>query len=124
MAGASRTGRAAISGYLGFVAALMLVLIPADQAVPNSFMIIGLLATSLPAFTAWPYVESIDWEGFEQAHRPVRRMVNAVAVTLSLAGFLFMLWNFSRLAVFLVILQIGVWYLLIEGMFYLGDEES
>jgi hypothetical protein len=124
MAGAIRQRRAAISGYLAFVAALLLVLIAANQAVANSSVVIGLLATSLPALTAWLYVESVDWEGLEQAHRLVRWILSVVGLTLSLAGFLLTLWNFSRLAVFVVVLQTAVWYLVIEGVFYLSEEKD
>ncbi len=90
----------------------------------NSPVIIGLLATSLPALVAWLYVESIAWEGLEQARRIVRGMVSAVALTLSVAGFLLTLWTFSRLTVFLIVVETGVWYLVISGVFYLNQEKD
>ena len=90
----------------------------------NSPVIIGLLATSLPALVAWLYVESIAWEGLEQARRIVRGMVSAVALTLSVAGFLLTLWNFSRLTVFLIVVETGVWYLVISGVAYLNQEKD
>jgi hypothetical protein len=92
--------------------------------VANSPVIIGLLATSLPALVAWLYVESIAWEGLEQARRIVRGMVSAVALTLSVAGFLLTLWTFSRLTVFLIVVETGVWYLVISGVFYLNQEKD
>ena len=115
---------AAISGYFAFVTTLMLAVIVVSQTVSNSSAIIGLLATSLPALAAWLYVEAIDWEGLEQARRIVRGVVSTSALTLSLAGFVLMLWNFSRLAVFLTVLQIGMWYLVISGVFYLSEEQA
>jgi hypothetical protein len=92
--------------------------------VANSPVIIGLLATSLPALVAWLYVESIAWEGLEQARRIVRGMVSAVALTLSVAGVLLTLWTFSRLTVFLIVVETGVWYLVISGVFYLNQEKD
>lgn len=121
---AIRKCRTAIAGYLAFVAALLLAVIASNQAIANSSVIVGLLATSLPALVAWLYVESIAWEGLEQARRIVRGMVSTVAVTLSLAGFLLTLWTFSRLAVFLIVLETGVWYLVISGVFYLNQEKD
>lgn len=122
MPGANRKHRTAIFGYLAFVAALLLAVIASNQAVANASVIIGLLATSLPALAAWLYVESIAWEGLEQARRIVRAMVSTVALTLSAGGFLLTLWSFSRLAVFLIVLETALWYLVISGVFYLGKE--
>ena len=67
MPGANRKHRTAIFGYLAFVAALLLAVIASNQAVANASVIVGLLATSPPALAAWLYVESIAWEGLEQA---------------------------------------------------------
>lgn len=122
MPGPNRKHRTAIFGYLAFVAALLLAVIASNQAVANASVIIGLLATSLPALAAWLYVESIAWEGLEQARRIVRGMVSTVALTLSAGGFLLTLWSFSRLAVFLIVLETALWYLVISGVFYLGKE--
>jgi hypothetical protein len=122
MPGANRKHRTAIFGYLAFVAALLLAVIASNQAVANASVIIGLLATSLPPLAAWLYVESIAWEGLEQARRIVRGMVSTVALTLSAGGFLLTLWSFSRLAVFLIVLETALWYLVISGVFYLGKE--
>jgi hypothetical protein len=124
MPGAMRKGRTAIAGYLAFVVALLLVVIASNQAVADSSVIIGLLATSLPALVAWLYVESIAWEGAEPDRRIVRRMVSAVALTLSVAGFLLTLWNFSRLTVVLIVVETGVWYLVISGVFYLNQKKD
>jgi hypothetical protein len=124
MPGASRQRRTAISGYLAFVAALLLAVIASNQAIANSSVIISLLATSLPALAAWLYCESIAWAGLEQARRIVRGMVTTVALTLSVGGFLLTLWNFSRLAVFLIILETAVWYLVISGVFYVSEQED
>ena len=124
MPGAMRKGRTAIAGYLAFVVALLLVVIASNQAVADSSVIIGLLATSLPALVAWLYVESIAWEGMEADRRIVRGMVGAVALTLSVAGFLLTLWNFSRLTVVLIVVETGVWYLVISGVFYLNQKKD
>lgn len=124
MPGAIRNGRTAIAGYLAFVAALLLAVIASNQAIANTPVIIGLLATSLPALAAWLYVESIAWEGLEQARRIVRGMASAVALTLSAAGFLLTLWNFSRLTVLLIVVETGIWYLVISGVFYLSQERD
>lgn len=123
MPGAIRT-RSAIFGYLAFVVALLLVVIASSQMIANATVIIGLLATSLPALVAWMYVESIDWEGLESGRRLVRGATSLVALTLSLAGFLLTLWNFSLVAVFVVVFQMAFWYLVIEGVFYLSEEED
>ena len=49
-------------------------------------------------------------------------MVSMVALTLSAGGFLLTRWSFSRLAVFLIVLETAVWYLVISGVFYLSKE--
>ena len=51
-------------------------------------------------------------------------MVGAVALTLSVAGFLLTLWNFSRLTVVLIVVETGVWYLVIWGLFYLSQKKD
>ncbi len=117
----TRTRRIAVSSYLAFVATLMLAVIASNQTMANSSVVIGLLATSLPALAVWLYVETLDWKGLEQARDMIRWIVGAVGVALSGVGFLLMLWNFSRVAAFLVVLQMGVWYLLISGVFYLSE---
>jgi len=124
MSKATRTRRLAISSYVAFVAALMLAVVAANQTIAKSSVVIGLLATSLPALVAWIYVETLNWEGLEQAHDMIRWIVGAIGLGLSGSGFLLMLWNFSRVAVFLVALQFGVWYLLIAGAFYLSERET
>jgi uncharacterized membrane protein len=43
---------------------------------------------------------------------------------LSVAGFLLTLWNFSRITVFLIVVETGVWYLVISGVFYLNQEKD
>ena len=121
---ATRTRRLAISSYVAFVAALMLAAIAANHAIANSSVVICLLATSLPALAALLYVDTLNWEGLEPARDMIRWIVGAVGVGLSGSGFLLMLWNFSRVAVFLVALQFGVWYLLIAGAFYLSEREK
>lgn len=120
---ADRRARTALTGYLVFVVGLLLAVIASsNQAIANSSIVIGLLATSLPALVAWLYVESISWKGLEHARRTVRGIIGSVAVTLSVAGFLCTLWNFSRLAVFLILAETAIWYLVISGVFYLNQE--
>jgi len=45
-----------------------------------------------------------------------------VALGFSLAGFLTVIWSFSRLAVFAIVLETSVWYLAISGLSYLREE--
>ena len=124
MPAAGRKARTALTGYLLFVVGLLLAVIASNQAIANSSVVVGLLATSLPAFVAWLYVESISWEGLEQARRIVRGIIASVAITLSVAGFLLTVWSFSRLAVFLILAEAGIWYLVISGVFYLNQEKD
>jgi hypothetical protein len=120
-----RKTRTALVGYLVFVVGLLLAVIASsNQAIANSSAVVGLLATSLPAFVAWLYIESISWQGLEQARRTVRGIIGSVAITLSVAGFLLTVWNFSRLAVFLILAETGIWYLVISGTFYLNQEKD
>ena len=60
----------------------------------------------------------------EADRRIVRWMVGAVALTLSVAGFLLTLWNVSRLTVVLIVVETGVWYLVISGVFYLNQKKA
>jgi hypothetical protein len=112
----------AISGYLAFTAALMLAAIVSHESVANSSVIVGLLATSLPALVAWLYADSIAWTGLEHIGRIVRWVVGVVAVGPSFTGFILTVWSFSRLAVFLIFLQIPLWYLAISLVSFLGED--
>jgi hypothetical protein len=110
----------AISGYLAFTAATMLAVIASEAA--SNRPAVGLLAVSLPALAAWLYIESIGWVGPELASRIVHRAIVSVALGLSLAGFLTVIWSFSRLAAFAIVLEASVWYLAISGLSYLREE--
>jgi hypothetical protein len=111
----------AISGHLAFTAATMLAVVASDAQSTRSAAV-GLLAVSLPALAAWLYIESTGWVGPELASRIVRRVVVSVALGFSLAGFLSVIWSFSRLAVFAIVLEASVWYLAISGLSYLREE--
>jgi preprotein translocase subunit SecD len=111
----------AISGHLAFTAATMLAVVASD-AQSTRPAAVGLLAVSLPALAAWLYIESTGWVGPELASRIVHRTVIAVALGFSLAGFLTVIWSFSRLAVFAIVLEASVWYLAISGLSYLREE--
>jgi hypothetical protein len=113
---------AAISGYLAFTAAMMLAVIASGAPSSSSPMIVGLLAVSLPALAAWLYIESVDWVGPELVSRIVHRAVISVALGFSVAGFLTVIWSFSRLAVFAIVLEASLWYLAISGLSYLREE--
>ena len=66
-----------------------------------------------------------DRQPARHADRPLRRIVRGmVALTLSVAGFLLTLWNFSRLTVVLFVVETGVWYLVISGVFYLSQKKD
>jgi hypothetical protein len=60
--------------------------------------------------------------GPEPMCRVVRGVVIAVALGCSLAGFLLTIWAFSRLAAFLVLIQVPLWYLAISAVAYVRDE--
>ena len=109
----------AISGYLAFTAATMLAVVASASTRPAA---VGLLAVSLPALVAWLYIESTGWVGPELASRIVRRAVVSMALGFSLAGFLTVIWSFSRLAVFAIVLEASVFYLAISGLSYLREE--
>jgi hypothetical protein len=113
---------AAISGYLAFTAATMLAVIASGVPSASSPIVVGLLAVSLPALAAWLYIESVNWAGPELASRIVHRAVISVALGFSVAGFLTVIWSFSRLAVFAIVLEASLWYLAISGLSYLREE--
>lgn len=112
----------AIAGYLAFSAALMLAVIASEGSVAYAPLIVGLLATSLPALVAWLYIDSGSWMGPEPICRIVRAAAISVAAALSLAGFLLTVWTFSRLAAFLILVEIPLWYLAISAVSYLREE--
>ena len=113
---------AAVSGYLAFTTALMLAVIAANQSIGNAPLIVGLLAASLPSLAAWLYAESIVWEGQEHILRVARWLSVAVGVAPSVTGLFLTVWNFSRLAAFLVLLEIPLWYLLLSFIQFLGED--
>jgi len=115
----------AIIGHLVFTAALLLTVIVASGSIANSNVIVALLAVSIPALVAWLYIESTAWVGPETMCRVVRAVIIAVAATCSFSGFFLTIWSFSRLAAFLVLLQVPLWYLIISTVAYLrGDAEA
>jgi hypothetical protein len=112
----------AIAACLAFTTALMLAVIVAHESVAYSPVIVGLLATSLPALVAWLYADSSAWTGLEHIGRIVRWVVGVVAVATSFTGFILTVWSFSRLAVFLILLLIPLWYLALGLVSFLGEE--
>ena len=110
----------AISGYLAFTAATMLAVIASEASSVRPA--VGLLALSLPALAAWLYIDSAGWAGPERASRIVRRTVVSVALVFSGVGFLTVIWSFSRLAVFALLVEGALLYLTISGLSYLREE--
>ena len=115
---------AAIAAYLLFTAALMLAVIAAGAAVPRAAVIVGLLAVSLPALGAWLYIDFTRWAGRELASRVVRWSAMGVGVITSGLGFLLAIWNFSRVAAFVALLEICVLYVAISGLSLLREESD
>ena len=108
---------AAIAGYLLFTASLMLAVIAAGAAVQRAALVVALLAISLPALGAWLYIDFTRWAGRELASRVVRWAAMGVGLVASGLGFLIAIWNFSRVAALVVLLEMGVLYLAISGLF-------
>lgn len=112
----------AIAGYLAFTAAALLAVIASAPAIAGSAVAVGLLAVSLPALGAWLYIDSSDWAGPELASRLVRNTVIALGVACSGVGFITVIWSFSHLAAFVLVLEIAVLYLAISGLAFLREE--
>jgi hypothetical protein len=112
----------AICGYLAFTVALLLAVIVSAGSIGQSGLIVGLLAVSLPAMVAWLYIESTGWMGPEPMCRIVRTGAVGVAGACSFAGFFLTVWAFSRLAAFVVLLQVPLWYLAVSSVAFLRDE--
>ncbi len=113
---------AAIAAYLLFVAALLLAVIAAGPAVPGASVIVGLLAVSLPALGAWLYVDFTQWVGPELVSRVVRWSAMGVGILTSGIGLLLAVWNYSRVAAIVALLEVGVLYLAISGLSLLREE--
>lgn len=114
--------RSVVFAYLAFIAALLLTVIVASGSIAGSGFIVGLLAVSLPALTAWLYIESSGWMGPEPMCKIVRVVVITVALACSLYGVFLTVWSFTRLGAFLVLVQVPLWYLAISGVAYLRDD--
>ena len=114
----------AIAGYLAFTAAALLVVIASATSIAGSAIAVGLLAVSLPALGAWLYIDASDWAGSELASRLVRNAVIALGVACSGAGFMTVIWSFSRLAAFVLVLELAVLYLAISGLTFLREERD
>lgn len=112
----------AIAGYLAFTAATLLAVVASGASMARSPVSVSLLAVSLPALGAWLYVDASDWVGSELASRFVRNAVVAVGVACSGAGFTTVIWSYSRLAAFLVVLEVAVLYLAISGLSFLRED--
>ncbi len=115
---------AAIAGYLLFTASLMLAVIAAGAAVQRAALVVALLAISLPALGAWLYIDFTRWAGRELASRVVRWAAMGVGLVASGLGFLIAIWNFSRVAALVVLLEMGVLYLAISGLSLLREENG
>jgi hypothetical protein len=111
----------AIAGYFAFTAATLLAVVASESSIARSPVIVGLLAVSLPALGAWLYIDAVDWVGPETASRLVRHAVIALGVVCSAAGFVTTIWSFSRLAAFVVVLEMAVLYLAISGLSFLRE---
>ena len=112
----------AIAGYLAFTAAALLVVIASATSIAGSAVAVGLLAVSLPALGAWLYIDASNWVRSELASRLVRNAVIALGVACSGAGFMTVIWSFSRLAAFVLVLELAVLYLAISGLTFLREE--
>jgi drug/metabolite transporter (DMT)-like permease len=113
---------AAIAAYLLFTAALMLAVIAAGAAVPGVSVVVGFLAVSLPALGAWVYIDFTRWAGNDLVSRVVRWSAMGVGVATSGFGLLLTVWNYSRVAAIVTVLEIGVLYLAISGLSLLREE--
>jgi hypothetical protein len=113
---------AAIAAYLLFTAALMLAVMAAGAAVPGASLIVGLLAVSLPALGAWVYIDFTRWSGSELMSRVVRWFAMGVGIVTSAFGLLLAVWNYSRVAAILALVEVGVLYLAISGLALLREE--
>lgn len=112
----------AIAGYLAFTAAMLLAVVASGTPIARAAVIVSLLALSLPALGAWLYIDCIRWVGSEPASRLVRQAVIAMGLTCSAAGFMTIVWSFSRLAAVMILLEMAVLYLAISGLAFLRDE--
>lgn len=112
----------AIAGYLAFTAAALLAVIASATVIAGSAVAVSLLAVSLPPLGAWLYIDSSDWAGPELASRLVRNTVIALGVACSGVGFITVIWSFSHLAAFVLVLEIAVLYLAISGLAFLREE--
>ena len=111
-----------IAGYLAFTAATLLAVVASGASIARSPVIVGLLAVSLPALGAWLYIDAVGWAGPEPASRLARQAIIALGLACSAAGFLTTIWSFSRLAAFVVVLEVAVLYLAISGLSFLRDD--
>jgi hypothetical protein len=112
----------AIAGYLAFTAAALLAVVASGTSIARAPVIVGLLAVSLPALGAWLYIDAVGWVGPEPASRLVRQAIVALGLAGSGAGLLTTIWSFSRLAAFVVVLEVAVLYLAISGLSFLRDD--
>jgi len=112
----------AIAGYLAFTAATLLAVVASGASIARSPVIVGLLAVSLPALAAWLYIDAVGWVGPEPASSLARRAIIALGLAGSAAGFLTTIWSFSRLAAFVVVLEVAGLYLAISGLSFLRDD--
>lgn len=111
----------AIAGYLAFTAAALLAVIASATVIAGSAVAVSLLAVSLPALGAWLYIDSSDWAGPELASRVVRNAVITLGVACSGVGLITVIWSFSRLAAFVLVLETAVLYLAISGLAFLRE---
>ena len=112
----------AIAGYLVFTAATLLAVVASGASIARSPVIVGLLAVSLPALGAWLYIDAVGWVGPDPASRLARLAIIALGLACSAAGFLTTIWSFSRLAAFVVVLEVAGLYLAISGLSFLRDD--
>jgi|SRR5215467_7698800 len=115
-----------IGGYSAFVAALLIATIAKSESYPRAWIIISLLALSLPSLVALPLIDFIVRVRQARKVSATRAMAANLGFLPSLAAIAMIVGHFSVIAGILFILLCGFWTLTIYRVAVVGhrDRES
>ena len=114
-----------VAGYTAFVAALLVAVFAKSSDYPRSWIVISLLAASLPSLVARMLLDYIILVRQRRRKSLFRGLAFDLGFVPSLIGIAVLIGHFSKIAAVLFLLLVAFWSLAIDVTVFLGfDQES
>lgn len=104
-----------IGGYTAFVAGLLVATIAKSGEYPRAYIVIALLAVSLPSLIAWMRIDFIVRVAQARTKSGFRSLAGGLGILPSFTGIAILIGHFSILAAVLFVLLSLFWALIILG---------